>query len=232
MNKISLALTFGMATQAAFAANAVERPGGRAGDSKARPATVVLPDALQRERKVGLTLSMGKGRRMRLGLLSGPRALSHTLPFGTSAPLRTLAGIEYDQRLPWGFANVKIGALRTSNPLLGKAPTDHALMRPTNRTAFSSVSLGYALSPKLALVGMASYGRTSAGRNDIERIDTVAATAAAVSIGLARRDFMKKGDHAGIALIAPTRAVGFAHVDGSPGAPHGAALGARYSLDF
>jgi hypothetical protein len=232
MNRISLAFTLGMATQAAMAAAVSERDNGPAADKKARPATVVLPGVWQKERKVGVTLSMGQGRRMRLGLLSGPRALSQTLPFGTSAPVRPLAGIEYDHRTDWGFANVKFGALRNTNPLLGKFQGDHSLWRPANRTAFTSISVGYALGPSLAVVGMASYGRTSAGRNEIENIDVTPSRAAAFSIGLSARDLVRRGDHAGIALIAPTRAVGFANVDGSPGAPQGAALGARYSIDF
>jgi hypothetical protein len=236
MNRISLAFTLGMATQAAMAASASAAPNDSNGnpvlDKKARPATVVLPSAFQRERKVGITVSVGKGKRLRLGLLTGPRALSHTLPFGTSAPLRPMAGVEYDQRTEWGFVNAKFGALRNTNPLLGKIQTDNSLWRPANRTAFSSLSLGLALSPKWALVGMASFGRTSAGRNEIGTADTVASTAAAFSIGLSARELLSKGDNIGIALIAPTRAAGFANVDGTPGAPHGAALGARYSIDF
>lgn len=238
MNRISLAFTLGMATQAALAAAAAppdpgrQRDGGPALDKKARPGTVVLPSAFQRERKVGITVSMGKGKRMRLGLLTGPRALSHTLPFGTSAPMRPLAGIEYDHRTDWGYANLKFGAMRNTNPLLGKFPSQHSLIRPANRTAFSSMSLGLALGPTWSLVGMASYGRTSAGSNELREMETVAATATAFSIGLAARDLLKKGDHMGIALIAPTRASGYANVDGTPGAPQGAALGARYSIDF
>lgn len=235
MNKFSLAFTFGMATQAALAAPtapASQRQPGPAVDKKARPATVVLPSALQRERKVGLTLSMGKGRRMRLGLLTGPRALKQSLPFGTSAPARQLAGVEYDHRTNWGYTNLRFGALRNGNPLLGKARHDNSLIKPADRTTFSSISVGYALGPKLDLVGTAAFGRTSGARNDFDGIDTVRASAGVLSIGLSSRDLIARGDFAGIALIAPTRAVGFANVDGSPGAPHGVALGARYSIHF
>lgn len=232
MNRISLAFTLGMATQAAIAASSSERADVPAVDKKARPGTVVLPSAFQRERKVGITVSIGKGKRMRLGLLTGPRALSHTLPFGTSAPVRKMAGIEYDHRTGWGFANVKVGAMRDATSLDGKYRSEASLWKPGNRTAFSSLSVGYALDGTWALVGMASYGRTSSGRNDIGNVETTAARAAAFSIGLSARDLVRKGDNVGIALIAPTRASGFANVDGTPGSPHGAALGARYSIDF
>ena len=232
MNRISLAITLGMATQAAIAASASERAEGPAVAKKVRPGTVVLPSAFQRERKVGVTVAMGKGKRMRLGLLTGPRALSHTLPFGTSAPVRKMAGIEYDHRTDWGFANVKVGAMRDATSPDGRFRNEASLWRPGNRTAFSSLSVGYALDGKWALVGMASYGRTSDGRNDIGNAETVAARAAAFSIGLSARDLVRKGDNVGIALIAPTRATGFANVDGTPGAPQGTALGARYSIDF
>jgi hypothetical protein len=233
MNRILLALTLGIATPAVLAVSPSTRgAAGPAADKKARPGTVVLPSAWQRERKVGVTLSMGKGKRMRLGLLTGPRALSHTLPFGTSAPLRKMAGIEYDQRTDWGYANVKFGAMRDANPLLGKTRHEPSLWRPANRTNFASLSLGLALDAKWALVGMASYGRTSAGYNDIGRVESTSARAAAFSVGLAARDLLRKGDNVGIALIAPTRATGFANVDGTPGFAQGAALGARYSIDF
>lgn len=232
MNRISLAFTLGMATQAAMAASISERADKPVADKKVRPGTVVLPSAFQRERKVGITVSMGKGKRMRLGLLTGPRALSHTLPFGTSAPLRKMGGIEYDHRTDWGFANVKLGAMRDATSLDGRFRNEASLWRPGHRTAFSSLSIGYALDGTWALVGMASYGRTSAGHHEIGTVETTAARAAAFSIGLSARDLVRKGDNVGIALIAPTRATGFANVDGTPGAPQGAALGARYSIDF
>ena len=83
MNRISLAITLGMATQAAIAGSIGDRSreSDAVQDKKVRPAKGVLPDGLQRERKVGWTLGVGKGKRLRIGLLSGRRALSQTLPF-------------------------------------------------------------------------------------------------------------------------------------------------------
>ena len=232
MNKISLALTLGLASQAAIAASLSERDAAPAPGKQARPAVVLLPSALQHERKVGWTLAMGEGRRLRLGLLSGRSAMSHSLPFGGSAPARSQAGLEFDQKLEWGFANIKVGTLRNGNPLLGKSQPDSPWAMAT-RTTFSSVSMGYSLTPSLALVGMLSFGRTSGVRNAATPGNELEpAAAAAISIGLSRRHLLAKGDQLGFAIIVPTRAAGVAYVDGTPGAPQGVGMGARYSIGF
>lgn len=232
MNKISLALTLGLASQAAMAASPNERAAVPPSGKQARPAVVLLPGALQRERKVGWTLAMGEGRRLRLGLLSGRSAMSHNLPFGGAAPARSLAGLEFDQKLEWGFANIKFGTLRNGNPLLGRNQAESPWSMAT-RTTFSSVSMGYSLTPSLALVGMASFGRTSGVRNAATPGNEVApAAAAAISIGLSSRHLLAKGDQLGFAIIMPTRGAGVAYVDGTPGAPQGVGIGARYSIGF
>ena len=104
--------------------------------------------------------------------------------------------------------------------------------RPDNRTSFGSMSLGYQLTPSLSLVGMASFGRTSPMRDRLGRYMGAHSHAAAFSLGLSAENLLGRGDRAGIALIAPTHAVGFANVDGSPGLPHGLAVGARYQFEF
>ncbi len=196
------------------------------------PVTVVLPTALQHERKVGWTWTMAKGSRLRLGLLSGRAALSEVLPSGSPQTVRTLAGIEYEQRLGGGVANFKFGALRQSNPLLGRNQADASPWSIATRTNFSSVSLGYPLDHSVSVVGMLSFGRTSGARSNASFADMRSASAAAASVGLAVRDFMREGDSAGLAIVMPTRGVGVASVDGAPSAPRGLALGMRYGFAF
>ena len=232
MNKFLLAASLGPALHAASAAplfaNGAPLPELR----DARATVVVLPTALQRERNVGLTLTMSEGRRLRLGLLSGRAALSDLLPLGASAPGRSLAGIEFDQKLEWGYANVKVGAIRQAKALLARQQAEGAPWSQATRTAFTSVSVGYALTPSVALVGMASFGRTTGVRNAALLSEATPSMAAAFSVGLSARKLLVKGDSAGLALIAPTKSAGIASVDGTPGVQRGITLGARYGIDF
>ncbi len=227
MNKFLLVATFGPALHAG-AATPVSVPQVQ----EERASIVVLPTALQRERHVGLTLTMSEGRRLRLGLLSGRAALSDLLPLGAAAPGRALAGMEFDQKLDWGFANIKLGAIRQTRSLLSRQQIDMSPLTQATRTTFTSVSVGYTLAPSLALVGMASFGHTSGIRGASMMSEPAPSSAAAFSIGLSARKLFMAGDSAGLALIAPTKRAGFASVDGTPGMQRGVVLGARYSIDF
>lgn len=227
MNKFLLVATLGPALHAAAAT-----PAAAPQVNEERASIVVLPTALQRERHVGVTLTMSEGRRLRLGLLSGRAALSDLLPLSASAPGRTLAGMEFDQKLDWGFANIKVGAIRQAKALLNRPQLEGSPLNQATRTAFTSVSVGYALAPSVALVGMASFGRTAGVRNAALLSEATPSVAAAFSVGLSARKLFVAGDSAGLALIAPTRRAGIASVDGTPGVQRGIALGARYGIDF
>jgi hypothetical protein len=234
MNKFLLTASLGSAFQVAMAAPAAQPPDRPQLTVVPREAAgiVVLPTALRRQRPVGRTWAMGEGRRLRLGLMTGRAAFSDLLPLGASAPGRVLAGAEFDQKLDWGYANIKIGTIRQMNSLLGKPKSEASPWNVANRTAFTSLSLGYTLSPSTSLVGMASFGRTSGVQDASLLADSRPAVAAALSIGLSTRKLFNQRDSAGLALIAPTKRVGFTNVDGTPGAPRGIALGARYGIDF
>ncbi|GEM_PF-5708903 len=232
MNKFLLVATLGPALHCACAAEPPDRPAKPRLDADGHPVTVVLPTALQHELHKGWTLALGQGKRLRVGLLAERGALTDTLPLGTTASIRTLVGIEFEQQLGWGFANIKFGSLRQTSLLLGRLQASDSPFNPATHTAFTAASVGYALTPSLALVGMLALGRTAGVRNAALMPEGPPAMAAALSLGLSARNLFQRGDSAGVALIAPTRGAGVASVDGAPAARTGMALGLRYGVAF
>lgn len=100
---------------------------------------------------------------------------------------RYLSGAEFEQKMGRGTGIVSVGLLREAGGAPGMQSMSMLLnTRPTTR--FTSLSLGYALSPRNALVAMASYGKTEGiGSPDSLLAQVSAVRTLAYSIGYARR---------------------------------------------
>lgn len=156
-------------------------------------------------RHAGVSFPVGANGRVRVGLLTERERQVDVLPTWTPYAKRALLSVEVEQRAGAALAIASVGVLRESGALLGTL--QGAGQAPGSaRTNFASLSLGYALTPRLSLVGMASIGRT-AGLDQTERLGVPQAsfTTAAYSVGLSGRQLLSSGDRFGLTMTVPTK---------------------------
>ncbi|MES2127173.1 MAG: hypothetical protein V4463_07870 [Pseudomonadota bacterium] len=154
----------------------------------------------------GVSFAAWEGARLRLGVLVEGRDWAEVLPTLTPFARRGLLSAEFEQH--WGalVAIASVGVLREKGVLLGSLQGGALTVTAPTRTNFASFSLGYALSPRLSLVGMASAGRTSPYNNaeglagQFAPVNTVS-----YSIGLSARQLFDPSDRLGLTLTMPTR---------------------------
>lgn len=156
-------------------------------------------------RYTGVGMPAGQDGRLRLGVLSATGGHLDVLPSMTMFAKRTLVSAEYEQRSGNAVALFSVGVLRESGSLLGSAYGNELAHKSSARTAFSSISLGYALSPRVSLVGMAAAGRSSGiDFADGTKVTPAGVRTVAYSMGLSARRLWRASDRLSLTLTVPT----------------------------
>ncbi|MES2075312.1 MAG: hypothetical protein V4462_06780 [Pseudomonadota bacterium] len=153
----------------------------------------------------GVSFATSGGGRLRLGALSasGPRSD----PLGPITGERNklfLSSAEFEQKMGRAVGIVSFGMLRESGSLLGSQQTQALALRTSPTTVFTSVSVGYALSPNSSLVAMASTGRTAGlGNPDSLIAQVTGVRTVAYSVGWSRTQLWHPSDRLGLTLSVP-----------------------------
>lgn len=156
-------------------------------------------------RHTGVGFPAGQDGRVRLGVLSASGSHLDVLPSISMFAKRTLVSAEYEHRSGSALALFSVGVLRESGALLGSAHGNELAHKTSARTAFSSVSLSYALSPRLSLVGMAAAGRSSGvDLADGTQVASSGVRTVAYSLGLSARRVWRASDRLSLTLTVPT----------------------------
>lgn len=145
--------------------------------------------------------------RLRFGTLPANLALIDPLgPLLNERSKRFLSSAEFEKKMGRGTSIVTFGILREA----GGAPgTQHSLSmilnsRPT--TTFTSLSLGYALTPNSSLMGLLSYGRTEGiGAPDSLLSQVSSVRTVAYSLGYVRRQIFTSNDRFTFTLSIPAK---------------------------
>lgn len=161
---------------------------------------------VQQGRHAGLSIELGQYSRMRLGVVSEGYIHAEVLPSVSPFAKRALASAEYEHKKGALAAIFTIGALRESGSRMTNVAGNPLALYGSARTTFSAISLAYALSPKLSLVGMASAGRTSGFLNgDEDGAQVSAVETASYSVGLSARRLWDDTDRMALTLTVPTK---------------------------
>ncbi|NVM76604.1 hypothetical protein FHW83_002399 [Duganella sp. SG902] len=145
--------------------------------------------------------------RLHFGALPDNLALLDPLgPLLNEHSKRFLSSAEFEKKMGRGTGILTFGLLRES----GGAPgTQHSMSmilntRPTTR--FTSLSLGYALSPTSSLMAMASYGKTEGiGTPDSLLSQVSSVRTVAYSLGYVKRQLFTSNDRLAFTLSIPAK---------------------------
>jgi hypothetical protein len=239
MNKLSLALTLMVAPLAGEAGAAASDPFGAQSVPlfEKRATSALLFEAA--DRQAALADSLRSDGAQRYAAFAGaPRLHFGALPENMNLldPLgpmlneysrRILSSAEFEKKMGRAIGILTIGVLRET----GSAPgTQHSLAmalatRPT--TTFTSLSLGYMLSPRSSLMAMASYGKTDGiGAPDSLLAQVSSVRTVAFSVGYARRELFTSNDRLAVTVSVPAKVrsgslegPALASQPGDPGAP-------------
>lgn len=161
---------------------------------------------MQSARHRGVNIEIGNERRLRFGAMSERYGLGEVLPVVSPFARRTMASIEIEQRRGAVAAILSLGVLRDSGSRHSHAHGNALASGNSARTVFSALSVAYALSPGLSLVGMASAGRTTGYvfANPLEG-EAAPVFTASVSAGISARRLWDDSDRLGLTLTVPTR---------------------------
>lgn len=177
---------------------------------KALPALGLPPFAGASDGKFGKRLAsynfmMGENGRLRLGVLTEEAANADVLPTLRPYAKRRVISAQYEHRAGDFTAILGAGVLRESGSLLGSLQGSALAPDSAARTAFSTLALGYALTPSLALVGMASAGHTTFNGADSIGQGIAPARMLSYSAGLAGTGWLHPSDRFGLTLTMPAR---------------------------
>ncbi|MYM37690.1 hypothetical protein GTP38_25535, partial [Duganella sp. FT94W] len=159
----------------------------------------------------------GAAPRVRFGVLPAPaiEPLTPLTPFEPLAPLpqpldgrgkRYLSSAEFEQKMGRGTGIVSVGLLRESGGAPGMQQSMSMLLSTRPTTRFTALSLGYALSPRAALVAMASYGKSDGiGNPDSLLAQVSAVRTLAYSAGYVRRQLWADNDRLALTWSMPAK---------------------------
>jgi hypothetical protein len=186
MNKLSLTLMMVVAPLA-----------GEAG--------AAAPDPLQSEGAQRYAAFAGAPR-LHFGALPDDLSLLDPLgPILNEHGKRFLSSAEFEKKMGRAVGILTIGVLRET----GSAPGSHSLamaLATRATTSFTSLSLGYALSPYSSLVAMASYGKTEGlGSPDSLLAQVSSVRTVAFSASYVRRQLFNSNDRFAITLSVPAK---------------------------
>ena len=134
-----------------------------------------------------------------------PPQLDQPGPLLASRGQRYLSSAEFEQKIGRGTGILRLGLLREA----GGAPGMQSMSMLLNTgptTRFTSLSLGYALSSRDALVAMASYGKTAGiGSPDSLLAQMSAVRTLAYGAGYVRRQLFADNDRLAVTWSMPAR---------------------------
>ena len=208
MNKFSVALAMVVAPLAGEAGAAAADPFGPqpALTYEKRATSTLLFEAADRQSAFADSLHGDGAPRWHFGAL--PDNLSLLDPLGpvlNEHGKRFLSSAEFEKKMGRAIGLLTIGVLRET----GAAPGTHSLAmalntRPT--TTFTSLSLGYTLSPYSSLMAMASYGKTEGiGSPDSLLAQVSSVRTVAFSVGYVRRQLFTSNDRFAVTLSVPAK---------------------------
>lgn len=154
----------------------------------------------------GISFVVGSGSRFRFGALSENGAAVEPMgPSFNEHNKRFLSSAEFEQKMGRAVGILTVGMLRETGSMLGSQQSQALALHATPTTTFTSASVGYALSPRSALVAMASYGKTAAFGNDSLISQLSAVRTVAYSMGYSNSEIFSKHDRLGLTFSVPVK---------------------------
>lgn len=166
-----------------------------------------LADSLQSEGAQRYALFAAAGApRLRFGALPDNLALLDPLgPLLNEHSKRFLSSAEFEKKMGRGTGILTVGMLREA----GGAPGMQSMwmmMNTRSTTTFTSLSLGYALSPRSSLMALASYGKTDGlGSPDSLLSQVSSVRTVAYSVGYVRRELFSTRDRMTVTFSVPAK---------------------------
>ncbi|HJV03001.1 MAG TPA: hypothetical protein VJ752_20860 [Burkholderiaceae bacterium] len=156
----------------------------------------------------GVSIVAGDGGRLRFGALSGQGAVQAD-PFGQAINDRSkrfLSSAEFEQKMGRAVGIVSVGVLRENGSMLGSQLVQALAFTTNPTTTFTSLSVGYALSPTSSLVAMASSGRTAGlGATDSLLAQVSEVRTVAYSFGYSAKQLWRPDDRFGLTFSMPAK---------------------------
>ena len=133
---------------------------------------------------------------------------------------RYLTSAEFEKKTGRAVGILTIGLLRETGSMLGGGqPSTTLAMNTRPTTSFTSLSLGYALSPRSAVMAMASYGKTEGfGAPDSLMAQVSSVRTMAFSVGASTRQLFNSRDRLAVTLSVPAKVRTGALQNADPGA--------------
>ncbi|MYN43364.1 hypothetical protein GTP55_28875 [Duganella sp. FT109W] len=216
MNKFSLTL----ATASLFGADAL------AADPPTPPSTfpwyeprasgTLLFDVADRQTALAETLQQAGTRRFSVvsgvpqlhfgALPDNPGLLDPLGPVLNERGKRWLSSADFEKKMGRGTGILTVGILREAGGAPGMQQSMSMMLNTRPTTTFTSLSLGYALTPRSALMAMASYGKTEGiGSPDSLLAQVSSVRTVAYSAGYVRRQWLAENDRLALTLSIPAR---------------------------
>lgn len=189
---------------------------------------LALGEQLQGDAAPRYGLAYAGGPRLHFGALPDNLALLDPLgPMLNEYSKRFLTSADFEKKMGRAVGILTIGILRETGSALGSQQTPALAMNTRPTTTFTSLSLGYALSSRSALMLMASYGKTEGIGNPDSLIAQVSSVRTmAFSAGLSTRQVFNSHDRFAVTLSVPAKVrsgtlqySGSAPQSGDPGTP-------------
>lgn len=156
----------------------------------------------------GVSVVAGDGGRLRFGALSGQGTVLAD-PFGQAINDRSkrfLSSAEFEQKMGRAVGIVSVGVLRENGSMLGSQLVQSLAFTTNPTTTFTSLSVGYALSPTSSLVAMASSGRTAGlGTTDSLLAQVSEVRTVAYSFGYSTKQVWRRDDRFGLTFSMPAK---------------------------
>ncbi len=183
-----------------------------------------LADSLQRPAQLRDPLRAALPR-LHFGALPDNLALLDPLgPVLNERGKRFLSSAEFEQKMGRGTSIVTLGLLREAGGAPGMQQSMAMMLNTRPTTTFTSLSLGYALTPTSSLMALASYGKTEGlGSPDSLLSQVSSVRTVAYSAGYVRRALFNHNDRLAITWSIPAKVRG--------GAGYSSELPATTTLD-
>ncbi|HWW72535.1 MAG TPA: hypothetical protein VN089_21545 [Duganella sp.] len=220
MNKLSLTvlvIVFPFSTAAGAATSDAALPQQSTPVFETRSNSTLLFEAADRQSALVDQLRTDGARRYaafagapRLHFGALPENLSLLDPLGpllTERRRRYLTSAEFEKKTGRAVGILTIGLLRETGSMLGGGQPGTSWgvnSRPT--TTFTSLSLGYSLTPRSSVMAMASYGKTDGfGAPDSLMAQVSSVRTMAFSVGVATRQIFGERDRLAVTLAVPAK---------------------------
>ena len=220
MNKLSLTMlviVFPLSTAAGAATSDAALPQQSTPAFETRANSTVLFEAADRQSALVDQLQTDGARRYaafagapRLHFGALPENLSLLDPLGpllNERGRRYLSSAEFEKKTGRAVGILTIGLLReTGSTLGGGQPGTSWGMNSRPTTKFTSLSLGYALTPRSSVVAMATYGKTEGfGAPDSLMAQVSSVRTMAYSVGVSTRQIFTSQDRLAVTLSVPAK---------------------------